>query len=147
MVSIGMLATTVTLGGLAVGALLRDGNESTSPGVPIVVSAAASATDVDSHAELAVSLTQANGSVQVRATVTGLQKDVGYRLYGYSLDGTRWPVVNWTGGAGKVQEVTGTAPVAIADVSHFVVLRSDRTTVVTVYLSKSESANLGPNGS
>src|SRR6185312_9590865 len=107
-VSIGMLATTVTLGGLAVGALLRDGNESTASGVPIVVSAAASATDVDSHAELAVSLTQANGSVQVRATVTGLQKDVGYRLYGYSLDGTRWPVVNWTGGAGKVQEVTGT---------------------------------------
>ncbi|MEU7919284.1 zf-HC2 domain-containing protein [Micromonospora zamorensis] len=146
-VSIGLLAATVTLGGTTATMLLRehDGEPST-PTARAAVSAAASTTDVDSGVRMTVTLTTKDGSTEVRAKLTGLTKGTGYRLYGYGPDDNRWAVVNWTGGAGKEQEVSGTVPAAIAGISHVTVLRSDRKTVVTVYFSHNAEAEMGPNG-
>nr|WP_246381729.1 zf-HC2 domain-containing protein [Micromonospora jinlongensis] len=146
-VSIGLLAATVTLGGTAATALLRehDGEPST-PTARAAVSAAASTTDVDSGVHMTVALTAKDGSTEVRAKLTGLTKGTGYRLYGYGPDDNRWAVVNWTGGTGKEQEVSGAVPAAIAGISHVTVLRSDRKTVVTVYFSHDAEAEMGPNG-
>ncbi|MFI6269770.1 zf-HC2 domain-containing protein [Micromonospora zamorensis] len=146
-VSIGLLAATVTLGGTTTTMLLRehDGEPST-PTARAAVSAAASATDVDSGVRMTVALTAKDGSTEVRAKLTGLTKGTGYRLYGYGPDDNRWAVVNWTGGTGKEQEVSGTVPAAIAGISHVTVLRSDRKTVVTVYFSHDAEAEIGPNG-
>ncbi|MFI6257045.1 zf-HC2 domain-containing protein [Micromonospora zamorensis] len=146
-VSIGLLAATVTLGGTTATMLLRehDGEPST-PTARAAVSAAASTTDVDSGVRMTVTLTAKDGSTEVRAKLTGLTKGTGYRLYGYGPDDNRWAVVNWTGGAGKEQEVSGTVPAAIAGISHVTVLRSDRKTVVTVYFSHDAKAEIGPNG-
>ncbi|WP_433650038.1 zf-HC2 domain-containing protein [Micromonospora zamorensis] len=146
-VSIGLLAATVTLGGTTATMLLRehDGEPST-PTARAAVSAAASATDVDSGVRMTVALTAKDGSTEVRAKLTGLTKGAGYRLYGYGPDDNRWAVVNWTGGAGKEQEVSGTVPAAIAGISHVTVLRSDRKTVVSVYFSHDAEAEIGPNG-
>ncbi|MET8547002.1 zf-HC2 domain-containing protein [Micromonospora zamorensis] len=146
-VSIGMLAATVTLGGTAATALVREHNgEPNTPTAPAAVNAAASTTDVDSGVRMTVALTAKDGSTEVRAKLTGLTKGTGYRLYGYGPDASRWAVVNWTGGAGKEQEVSGTVPAAIAGISHVAVLRSDRKTVVTVYFSNDAQAEIGPNG-
>ncbi|MET7817930.1 zf-HC2 domain-containing protein [Micromonospora zamorensis] len=146
-VSIGLLAATVTLGGTTATMLLRehDGEPST-PTARAAVSAAASTTDVDSGVRMTVTLTTKDGSTEVRAKLTGLTKGTGYRLYGYGPDDNRWAVVNWTGGAGKEQEVSGTVPAAIAGISHVTVLRSDRKTVVTVYFSHDAEAETGTNG-
>ncbi|MBQ1038674.1 MULTISPECIES: zf-HC2 domain-containing protein [Micromonospora] len=146
-VSIGLLAATVTLGGTTATMLLRehDGEPST-PTARAAVSAAASTTDVDSGVRMTVTLTAKDGSTEVRAKLTGLTRGTGYRLYGYGPDDNRWAVVNWTGGAGKEQEVSGTVPAAIAGISHVTVLRSDRKTVVTVYFSHDTEAEIGPNG-
>ncbi|TQJ23588.1 putative zinc finger protein [Micromonospora sp. A202] len=146
-VSIGLLAATVTLGGTTATMLLRehDGEPST-PTARAAVNAAASTTDVDSGVRMTVTLTAKDGSTEVRAKLTGLTKGTGYRLYGYGPDDNRWAVVNWTGGAGKEQEVSGTVPAAIAGISHVTVLRSDRKTVVTVYFSHDAEAEIGPNG-
>ncbi|MET8467631.1 hypothetical protein [Micromonospora zamorensis] len=95
---------------------------------------------------MTVTLTTKDGSTEVRAKLTGLTKGTGYRLYGYGPDDNRWAVVNWTGGAGKEQEVSGTVPAAIAGISHVTVLRSDRKTVVTVYFSHDAEAETGTNG-
>ncbi|MFI5935027.1 hypothetical protein [Actinoplanes sp. NPDC051494] len=147
MLSTGLLAVTVALGGIAAGALIRsDHGDPVSPVAPAVVSAAASATDVDSGARMTVTLTAKGGSAEVRAKLTGLKKGTGYRLYGYGVDDSRWPVANWTGKKGKVQEVTGTVPAGIPDISHFAVLRGDRSAVVTVYLPRGVGADIGPNG-
>ncbi|MFF0467406.1 zf-HC2 domain-containing protein [Micromonospora zamorensis] len=146
-VSIGMLAATVTLGGTAATALLREHNsEPNTPTAPAAVNVAASTTNVDSGVRMAVALTAKDGSTEVRAKLTGLTKGTGYRLYGYGPDDNRWAVVNWTGGAGKEQEVSGTVPAAIAGISHVAVLRSDRKVVVTVYFSHDAEAEIGPNG-
>lgn len=146
-VSIGLLAATVTLGGTTATMLLRehDGKPST-PTARAAVSAAASTTDVDSRVRMTVTLTAKDGSTEVRAKLTGLTRGTGYRLYGYGTDDNRWAVVNWTGGAGKQQEVSGTVPAAIAGISHVTVLRSDRKTVVTVYFSHDAEAETGPIG-
>ncbi|WP_306204559.1 zf-HC2 domain-containing protein [Actinoplanes sp. RD1] len=143
-----MLAATVALAGVAVTALLRDGSDDAeAPGVPVVVSAAASTTDVDSRATMTVALTENGESVHVRVELTGLAKKAGYRLYGYGLAGNRWPVVNWTSRTGKKQSLSGTVPARIADISHFAVVRSNRSVVVTVYIQHGEAAVIGPNGS
>ncbi|MEU4398195.1 zf-HC2 domain-containing protein [Micromonospora orduensis] len=146
-VSIGMLAATVTLGGTSATMLLREQNgEPRTPTAPAAVNAAASTTDVDSGVRMTVALTAKDGSTEVRAKLTGLTKGTGYRLYGYGPDDNRWPVVNWTGGAGKEQEVSGTVPAAIAGISHVAVLRGDRKVVVTVYFSHDAEAEIGPDG-
>ena len=98
------------------------------------LSAAATATDQQTGATLSVHVTEGATTVSVRATVTGLEDGVGYRLYGYPFDGRPRPVVNWTGKKG-VQEVTGELSLAIADLSHFTVMRGGRV-VVTVYLPR-----------
>ncbi|MET7704719.1 zf-HC2 domain-containing protein [Micromonospora sp. NPDC005413] len=146
-VSIGMLVATVTLGGTAATALLREHNgEPSRPTARAAVNAAASTTDVDSGVRMTVALTAKDGATEVRAKLTGLTKGTGYRLYGYGPDDNRWAVVNWIGGAGKEQEVSGTVPAAIAGISHVAVLRSDRKVVVTVYFSHDAEAEIGPNG-
>ncbi|MET8118533.1 zf-HC2 domain-containing protein [Micromonospora sp. NPDC005291] len=146
-VSIGMLAATVTLGGTAATMLLREHNgEPSTPTAQAAVSAAASTTDVDSGVRMTVALTAKDGSTEVRAKLTGLTKGTGYRLYGYGPDDNRWAVVNWTGGAGKEQEVSGTVPAAIAGISHVAVLRNDRKIVVTVSFSHDAEAEIDPNG-
>lgn len=146
-VSIGMLVATVTLGGTAATALLREHNgEPSRPTARAAVNAAASTTDVDSGVRMTVALTAKDGATEVRAKLTGLTKGTGYRLYGYGPDDNRWAVVNWTGGAGKEQEVSGTVPAAIAGISHVAVLRSDRKIVVTVSFLHDAQAEIGPNG-
>lgn len=146
-VSIGMLAATVTLGGTSATMLLREQNgEPSTPTAPAAVNAAASTTDVDSGVRMTVALTAKDGSTEVRAKLTGLTRGTGYRLYGYGPDDNRWAVVNWTGGAGKEQEVSGTVPAAIVGISHVAVLRGDRKVVVTVYFSHDAEAETGPNG-
>ncbi|MET8233663.1 zf-HC2 domain-containing protein [Micromonospora sp. NPDC005298] len=146
-VSIGLLAATVTIGATAATAILREHTgEPSAPTARAAVSAAGSTTDVDSGVRMTVTLTAKDGFTEVRAKLTGLTKGTGYRLYGYGPDDKRWAIVNWTGGTGKQQEVSGTVPAAIAGISHVAVQRSDRKTVVTVYFSHDGEAEIGPNG-
>jgi hypothetical protein len=128
----GLLVIAVALAVISANALLatRDDGSSTAA----VLTAAATASDSATGADLSVFVTEQGGAVAVRATLNGLHADVGYRLHGHTFDGLQRPVVNWTGRSG-VQEVTGELPVGMADVSHFTVSRGTRV-VVTAYLPR-----------
>ncbi|WP_433386004.1 hypothetical protein [Micromonospora sp. KLBMP9576] len=135
-----LLLLTLTVAGFSAKALL----DPPAPAVQTatVRTAVASATDQDSGATLSVLLTEDRDRVTVRATLSGLDKGVGYRLYGYTFDGRQRPLVNWTGRAG-VQEVDGELPVGIADLSHFAVTRGTRI-VVTAYLPRDVGTTATP---
>ena len=143
-----MLVGVVAFGGLAVSALVRGlPQDDAAPATAPVLSAEASAADRGTGAQMSVFLHEGEDGVAVRATLNKLRKGTGYRLYAQSFDGRRWPVVNWTGTAG-VQEVEGAVPATLAEISHFIVLRSDRKTAVTVYLPRSAAPapDAGSNG-
>jgi hypothetical protein len=135
-----VLVVAVALAGFSLYALIDPpGSEQQTAAV---LTASALATDNQTGANLSVHVTEEAGAVTVRATLTGLERGVGYRLYGYPFDGRPRPVVNWTGKSG-VQEVGGTLPFGIADLSHFTVMWGDRV-VVTVYLPRSGVPTTAP---
>ncbi|MEU8210357.1 zf-HC2 domain-containing protein [Micromonospora sp. NPDC049044] len=127
-----LLGLTLTVAGISTRALLTP--QAPDVQTATVRTAVASATDQGSGANLSVLLTEERDRVTVRATLSGLDKGTGYRLYGYTFDGRQRPLVNWTGRAG-VQELDGELPVGIADLSHFAVTRGTRV-VVTAYLPR-----------
>ncbi|MCI4061376.1 hypothetical protein MRQ36_01810 [Micromonospora sp. R77] len=135
-----LLLLTLTVAGIAARALL---DPPALEGQPVTVpTAVASATDPDSGANMSVLLTEGRDRVTVRATLSGLDEGTGYRLYGYTFDGRRWPLVNWTGRTG-VHEVAGELPVGIADLSHIAVTHGARV-VVTVFLPRSAGTPATP---
>lgn len=126
----GLLALVLVVAGLGLGALLRG----PSTGDPAVVTAAASAVDGRSGAEMSVVATGGDKGVTVRATVSGLEAGTGYVLYAVTSDGQSRAVERWTGGTG-VREIGGLLEGVVIDELEFLsVSRDPSGVVVTVHL-------------
>ncbi len=128
-----LLALTLVVGGLAVGALVRGSGDG---GRLPAITAAATAEDSATGASVSVVATQQDGGVQIRASVDGLRAGTPYRLYAVSVDGQVWPVADWIG-QDLVQEVTGNVPVDLSSLVFLSVSLTGDAPVVSVYLTRS----------
>jgi anti-sigma factor RsiW len=99
------------------------------PAITLVATAQNSTTG----AHLSVVATDHQHSVAIQATVTGLHHDTRYQLYVVTSDGRTQVVTTWTG-SDAPQQISGEAPVAIANLSFFTVTLSDGTPVVSAYV-------------
>ena len=141
-----MLVSVLTVGGLAVTALLHDGpGAADRPATTVALTAVASATDRDTGAQASVFLTEQSDGVALRATLDGLTEGHDYRLYAQAYSGQLWPIVNWTGADG-VQEVHGVVPSTLAALSRVLVERGDHKPVVIVYLPRRPGEEVAPPG-
>ncbi|MGC4806709.1 zf-HC2 domain-containing protein [Micromonospora sp. DT233] len=124
-----VLASAVAFIGLAGGG--EDGGG--KPTAPVEVALAASAAASTDGATLSVVAAGPDGSVTVRATVTGLKTGVRYQLHAVTTDGATHPVAAWPGSA-DAREVTGEVPVPVSALSFFAVTRADGTAVLSAYV-------------
>nr|BFE59541.1 hypothetical protein GCM10020063_040670 [Dactylosporangium thailandense] len=106
-----------------------------APPDPVVITLAATAQNTATGAHLSVLATGHDGRVTIHATVTGLHHDSRYQLYAVTSDGTTRVVAEWTG-SDAAQQVSGAAPVTVAELSFFTVTLSDGTPVVSAYLPR-----------
>lgn len=130
LLGIGGLALVVLVSaGIFVGLAVGPAGPATGPRPQVAISLAATA-DTTTGATLSVVAVGDPTGVTVRATVSGLPAGTRYQLYLVTSDGTSRVVATWAG-SGAPRQVTGDAPVAVADLSFFTVARADGTPVVT----------------
>ncbi|PRY29560.1 hypothetical protein CLV70_106281 [Pseudosporangium ferrugineum] len=129
-----MLAVVLVVAGLAIGALLRSPDGSSTS----VTTVAATAANDGTGASLSISATQREGGgVTIHATVNGLKAAKAYRLYAVTTDGQEFSLQNWTSD-GKVQELSGGADVSLGALSYFTVVQAGAGRVVSAYLTSAE---------
>jgi hypothetical protein len=125
-----LLALVLVVAGLGLATLVRSPQGEPTP----VLTAAAVATDDTTGASASVSVSDNGGDgVTIRATVSGLRAGTSYVLWAVTSDSATGEVARWTGTA-AVQDVSGTLPVRIDDLSFFTVSLAGGGPVVSVYL-------------
>jgi hypothetical protein len=127
----GLLVLALVVGGLGLSAYFRDSGPTTKIEQ---VSARGQATTGTASASI-VATPQETGGVLVTATVTGLQQDKNYLLYGVTTNGEIALITRWSGQP-QVQEVKGSLPYAMEQISSFTVSTEDEQTVVAVPVTR-----------
>jgi hypothetical protein len=134
----GLTAVVILFVGIFIGGTLN-GQGGGAGGKPVDFTLAATAVDARTGASVSVRVTgHDDGTVSIRATVTGLHDGTQYWLYAVTSDGATHRVTGWIGSAAP-QDIGGDLPVPIGDLSFFTVTFVDDAPVVSAYLSRSAS--------